>query len=130
MPEVQENLELEQEALELEVVDRGPDWLFVKIRPNEQQLDEVANRLWALLDKHFIYRLVLEMDEVEILSSQLIGQLIMLSKRILQHEGALRLCGLSSSCAEALHFCRLDQALPSFESREDAVRGCALPKPR
>jgi len=119
-----------KESLELEIVERGPDWLFVRFRPDLSRLDDVADRLLALLDKHFIYRLVLEMDEVEVLPSLLIGQLIMLHKRILHHDGALRLCGLSPSCAEALHFCRLDQALPSFECREDAVRGCSCGKPR
>ncbi|NOY29985.1 MAG: STAS domain-containing protein [Planctomycetes bacterium] len=119
-----------QEKSELEIVDRGPDWLFVKIRPEEHRLEDVAERLWALLEKHFIYRLVLEMDEVDFLPSLLMGQLVMLHKRVLQHDGALRLCGLSHSCAQALHFCRLDQALPNFETREDAVRGCTLAKPR
>ena len=114
----------------LEVVDRGPDWLFVRIHPDHQRLDDVADRLWSLLDRHFIYRLVLEMDEVEILSSRLMGQLVMLQKRVLQHEGALRLCGLSRRCADALHFCRLDQALPSFECREAAVRAGTMVRPR
>lgn len=123
MPELKDDLELE-------VVERGPDWLFVRLRPDSHRFDDVADRLMALLDKHFIYRLVLEMDEVEILPSMLIGQLIMLHKRLLHHDGALRLCGLSPSCAEALHFCRLDQALPSFACREDAVRGCSPKRPR
>lgn len=119
-----------QELSELDVVARGPDWLFVRIRPELLQVSGMADRLWALLEQHFIYRLVLEMDEVEIFSSQLMGQLVMLQKRVLQHDGALRLCGLSPQCAEALHLCRLDQALPNFQCREDAVLGSALVRPR
>ena len=119
-----------QEELELEVVDRGPDWLFVRLRPDEERLDELATRLWALLNKHFIYRLVLEMDEVDVLPSLMMGQLVMLQKRVLQHDGALRLCGLSSQCSEALHLCRLDRALPVFDCRADAVYGGASAKPR
>ena len=119
-----------QVAAELEVVDRGPDWLFVRLRPDAHHLDDVAERLWTLLEKHFIYRLVLEMDEVELLPSLLIGQLVMLQKRVLQHDGALRLCGLSPSCAGALHLCRLDKALPNFDCRADAVRGFTPTKPR
>ena len=119
-----------QEVQEIEVVDRGPDWLFVRIRPDEHRLDDLADRLWSLLSRHFIYRLVLEMDEVDFLPSQLMGQLVMLQKRVLQHGGALRLCGLTASCAQALHFCRLDQALPSFHCREDAVLGTPSTKPR
>ena len=119
-----------QEKTELELVGRGPGWLFVRIRPDVHRLDHLADQLWTLLNKHFIYRLVLEMDEVELLSSQLIGQLVMLQKRVMQHDGALRLCGLTAQCAAALHLCRLDQALPSFECREDAVHGFTLAKPR
>jgi anti-anti-sigma factor len=111
-------------------VERGPDWLFVRFRPDPEYLDQAAERLWALLNKHFVYRLVLEMDEVDFLPSVLMGQLVMLQKRVLQHDGALRLCGLTSSCAEALHFCRLDHTLAHFETRADAVRGSALAKPR
>ena len=110
---------------ELEVVDRGPDWLFVRLRPNDQQLDGIADRLWQLMNQQFVHRLVLEMNEVEFLPSLLMGQLVMLHKRILQQDGALRLCGLTEQCAEALHLCRLDQALPHFDCREDAVNGVA-----
>ena len=115
---------------ELEVVDRGPDWLFVRLRPDHDQLDGIADRLWKLLNQQFIHRLVLEMDEVDFLPSLLMGQLVMLHKRVLQHDGALRLCGLTPQCAEALHLCRLDQALPHFDCRADAVHGCAMAKPR
>jgi anti-anti-sigma factor len=115
---------------ELEIVDRGPDWLFVRLRPDYDRLDGVADRLWELLNQQFIHRLVLEMDEVEFLPSVLMGQLVMLHKRVLQHDGALRLCGLSPQCAEALHLCRLDRALPHFESRADAVHGTSMAKPR
>jgi len=115
--------------IEMEV-DRGPDWLFVRMRPTPGRWDELADRLWSLADQHFIYRLVLEMDDLEVFPSLLMGQLVMLHKRVLQHDGALRLCGLSPQCEEALHLCRLDQALPNFPTREDAVNGCQFAKPR
>ncbi|MEM8943556.1 MAG: STAS domain-containing protein [Planctomycetota bacterium] len=118
-----------QHRSELEVVDRGPDWLFVRLRPEYQQLDGIADRIWQLMNQQFVHRLVLEMDEVEFLPSQLMGQLVMLHKRVLQQDGALRLCGLTEQCAEALHLCRLDQALPHFDCREDAVNGVSM-RPR
>ena len=119
-----------QSRTECEVVDRGPDWLFVRLHPDLEDLDVVADQLWALMGQHFVYRLVLEMDEVEFLPSRLMGQLVMVQKRVLQQGGALRLCGLSYECRQALHFCRLDRALPCFASREDAVRGRSMNRPR
>jgi anti-anti-sigma factor len=70
------------------------------------------------------------MDQVEFLCSHLIGQLVMLQKRVLQHGGALRLCGLTPSCQEVLRLCRLITVLPVYESRSDAVMGRGLVKPR
>ncbi|WP_428306322.1 STAS domain-containing protein [Lacipirellula sp.] len=104
-------------------VSRGPDWLFLRLRPGKQEPAGMADKIWSLADRHFVYRLVLEMNDVSMIPSHLMGQLVMLQKRVLQREGALRLCGLSKECAEALRFCRLDQALPNFASLEDAVKG-------
>ncbi len=104
-------------------IDRGPDWLFLRLRPGKLGPDGVADMLWSLADQHFVYRLVLEMNDVEVLPSRLMGQLVVLQNRVLQRDGALRLCGLSDDCAETLHFCRLDQALPNYDCREDAVKG-------
>ena len=104
-------------------VDRGPDWLFVRLKPGTQEPGDMADKLWKLADRHFVYRMVLEMDQLDVFPSRLMGQLVTLQKRVLQRRGALRLCGLTDQCAEALHFCRLDQALPNYDSREAAVLG-------
>jgi anti-anti-sigma factor len=104
-------------------VDRGPDWLFVRLHPGSDDPRDMADKLWSLADRHFIYRLVLEMDQLETIPSRLMGQLVTLQKRVLQRQGALRLCGLTPECAQALHFCRLDQALPNYDCRESAVMG-------
>ncbi len=104
-------------------IDRGPDWLIVQLTPTDEPFDNLADRLWSLLNQHFVYRLVLEMDYVDFLPSQLMGQLVMLHKRVLKHGGALRLSGLSPQCIDAIHVCRLDQALPHFSTRSEAVHG-------
>ncbi|QEG36575.1 STAS domain-containing protein [Bythopirellula goksoeyrii] len=107
-------------------IDRGPDWLIVQLTPTDEPFDNLADRLWSLLDQHFVYRLVLEMDTIDFFPSQLMGQLVMLHKRVLKHGGALRLSGLSPECLEALHVCRLDQALPHFSTRCEAVHAGQL----
>jgi anti-anti-sigma factor len=107
-------------------VDRGPDWLLVRVRNlGSDAVDppRLADQLWSLLQQHFTYRLVLELDQLLVLNSHLIGQLIDLYKRIRQHEGVLRLCGLSPYNRRVLHTCCLEDRLPAYESRVDAVTG-------
>ena len=62
-------------------VDRGPDWLLVRVRRLQDDAStsaQFAERLWQLLEQHFTYRLMLELDQIVLLNSTLIGQLIQL----------------------------------------------------
>ena len=108
------------------VVERGPNWLFVKLRPNKNsraEVPQIAEKLWSIASRHFIYRLVLELDELADLPPGMIGQLVMLQQRLRQCGGALRICGLSSECEESLHGFALSRALQNHASRTEAVMG-------
>lgn len=114
-------------------VERGPDWLFVRVRnlAPEDPDASLAERLRRLLQQHFTYRLVLELNEVEVLDSLLIGQLIQLYRWIEQHDGVMRLCGLSARNRQVLHACRLDDRLLPYGDRQEAVMGRSFAaKPR
>ncbi|HEY2825982.1 MAG TPA: STAS domain-containing protein [Pirellulales bacterium] len=105
-------------------MERGPDWMFIRLRPaQENGTDDLslANKIWSVLEQSFTYRLVLELDCVEMLQSILIAQLVLVSKRIHSHGGLLRLCRLSPENQEVLHVCRLDGCLPNYDNRSDAV---------
>ena len=113
------------DGLELNV-DRGPNWLFVKLRSKEEAVPavpQIADKLWSISSRHFIYRLVLELEDLEEMPSGMMGQLVLLQSRLAQCGGALRICGLSPECEEALQSCQLDSALPNHASREAAVMG-------
>ena len=111
-------------------VQRGPDWLLVKVR----SLDEIATEpqladcIWEILQRHLTYRVVLELDQVLLLNSHLIGQLVQLYRRIREHEGVMRLCGLSPHNLEVLRTCRLEDRFLPYRDREEAVMGCCDPK--
>ena len=115
-------------------VQRGPDWLLVRVRnldPVESDATPLAEHLWCLLQQHFTYRLVLELDGVRVLNSYLIGQLIQLYRRIEDHDGVMRLFGLSPYNRQVLPVCRLDDRLPPYGDREEAVMGRPHPaRPR
>lgn len=107
-------------------VERGPDWLLVKLAgPADGAADwsSVADSLSSLSNQHFTYRLVLDCDEIGLLDSALMGQLLLLERRMRQQGGLLRLCGLSEASQQALHQCRLDGRLPHFATRTQAILG-------
>jgi len=110
---------------ELEV-DRGPDWLFIRPRcaahaPHDAL--EFSEQVWTLVEQSFTHRLVLELNDIELLTSHLIGQLVFLQKRLHSHDGILRICGLSAANQEVIELCRLGGFLPCYRDREAAVMG-------
>jgi anti-anti-sigma regulatory factor len=110
-------------------VDRGPDWVFVRLNQPDAATVEtppIAEAIWGLLEQSFVYRVVLELDKIQLLRSYMIGQLIMLSKRVHAQGGVLRICGLSSTNEEVLRCCQLAGQLPNYRDRSDAVM-CSRP---
>jgi anti-anti-sigma regulatory factor len=112
-------------------VERGPDWLLVRVRnlaSAESEATPLADRVWSLLQQHFTYRLVLELDDAGLLNSPLIGQLIQLYRRIEGRDGVMRVCSLSPHNRQVLHTCRLDERLLPYTDRREAVMGSADPR--
>jgi len=114
-------------------VERGPDWLLVRVEcsdPVELDAASFAEQVWSLLEQHFTYRLVLELDQVSMLTSRLIEELMVLRRRVEQHNGIMRVCGLSPYNCEVLHACRLEEQLPAYQDRREAVIGQMCRRPR
>jgi anti-anti-sigma factor len=112
-------------------VERGPDWLLVRVRKldaDRSGCPPVAEQIWHLMQQHFAHRLVLELDQVPVLCSKMISELIRLYRLIAEHDGVMRLCGLSPHNRDVLHQCRLDDRLPPYEDRQEAVLGAVLPR--
>jgi anti-anti-sigma regulatory factor len=112
-------------GLELEV-ERGPNWLFVKLHASrcaDEDVPHLADELWSIMSRHFIYRLVLELDEWSSLSEELMAQLMLVRHRVLEHGGSLRLCGLSPRCERAFKRSRLGDTTSIHPTRETAVMG-------
>ena len=107
-------------------LERGPECLFVRLRADEQHADTeppLAGQLWSALEEHMIYRLVLELDQIDLLHSYVIGQLLLLGRRLHAQGGMLRLCGLSAHNRLAIAALQLEDHLPTYNNRFDAVVG-------
>lgn len=114
-------------------LERGPDWLFVRLHGKEPfdglGLD-LADRVWKLLQQSFVHRVVLEMDDVPVLRSHLVAELVRLHKRVTTGGGVMRVCGLSASCYDVLRTTRLSNRFPPYRNRTEAVLGRMPHRPR
>ncbi|MEN6458604.1 MAG: STAS domain-containing protein [Thermoguttaceae bacterium] len=107
-------------------VQRGPDWLLVRIKefdPDQIGGPSLAARVCHLMEQHFTYRLVLELEQAPVLNSRLISQLLDLYRWVEERGGVMRVCGLSAHNREVLHACRLDEQLLPYRDRREAVMG-------
>jgi anti-anti-sigma factor len=105
-------------------VDRGPDWLMVRLHAPAHRGGDgagLADDLWSLLRGHLVRRMVLEMDDIDCMRSSLVGQLVSLQERVNQDGGVLRVCGLSDANRQVLRTCRLDSRFPNYHDRREAI---------
>jgi anti-anti-sigma regulatory factor len=114
-------------------VDRGPDWVFVKLQEDDSvstPQPPLAETLWEVLQRHFAHRLVVELDGVHLLRSYVLGQLLLLHKQIQGQGGIMRVCGLSEANERVLRSMRLEGRLPNYHDRTEAVLGHRPKQPR
>ncbi|HVX13150.1 MAG TPA: STAS domain-containing protein [Pirellulales bacterium] len=112
-------------------VERGPDWLFVRpAAPAEGDDGSLAESIWSVVKQHFVYRVVLECDHLDRVTSALVAQLVGLQRRLQKQGGTLRLSGLSDENQQVLKSCRLDSLFPQFRSRSHAVLAHRPVQPR
>ena len=114
-------------------VDRGPDWLFVRLSPERPSVPDnaaIAEPLWQLMQQHFAHRIVLELDDVLMMHSWLVGELIRLHKRVESQAGLMRLCGLSDINQQVLKSLSIADRFPQYDTREAAVMGNRPMQPR
>ncbi len=114
-------------------IDRGPGWLFVGLQGPESGDGgdvDLADGIGGLVDREFTNRLVLEMEDVPVLPSQVIGELIKLRTHLTESGGVMRIAGLSDSCYAGLQANGLADLFPQYRDRRHAVRGHRPSKPR
>jgi anti-sigma B factor antagonist len=87
------------------------------------ELEQIAQSLYRLVDEQDRRRIVLDFEKVQYLSSQAIGILLGMQKRLAAAKGGeLVLCGVGNRLLELLRITRLDKVLTIKPSQKEAVR--------
>jgi anti-anti-sigma factor len=86
-------------------------------------LSELGQKLYSLVDKEDRRQLILDFEKVEYISSQTIGIIISLHKKIaaLPH-GIMIMCGVGPRLMELMKITRLDRKITIKPDQEHAVK--------
>jgi anti-sigma B factor antagonist len=95
---------------------------------NQKDVERLKDDLLRMVDEQKRTQMILDFEPVQFISSQLIGTLLSLHKRIAAAKAAdpgaqLVLCGLRPQLVELLKITRLDRLLTIKPTRKDAVAG-------
>lgn len=93
---------------------------------NQNDVERLRGDLLRMVDDQKRTRMILDFEQVQFLSSQVIGMLLSLHKRIAAAKSAdpgaqLVLCGLRPELLELLKITRLDRLLTIKPTRKDTI---------
>lgn len=87
------------------------------------ELESIAQQLYRLVDEEDQRCVILDFERVQYLSSQAIGILLAMQKKLSALKGsALVLCGVGPRLMELLRITRLDRVLKIKPTQKEAVR--------
>jgi len=104
-------------------VERGPDWLFVRLEDAPAARSDglkLTEAVWDMIREHHASRVVLELDRVEAVDDQLLDAISEIGTRVRREGGLIRTCGLSQANRDRLEGAAAG-GVPHFGTRSEAV---------
>ena len=84
-------------------------------------LDAIGKQLCELIDRRGYRRMVLDLSNVQFLSSSALGIIVVLKHKLDYRNGRLTLCGVSENLRQVFRFAGLDRQLDFYPTREAAL---------
>ncbi len=89
---------------------------------DEANIQEIGDELTQLVTKDHRIKLLLNFENVEYLSSAALGKLISLHKRVREHNGQLKLCGIRPEIYEVFKITKLNLLFEIYDDEELALK--------
>lgn len=90
------------------------------------QIQQIADDLYYLVDEQDQKYLLLDFSSVKFLSSQTLGVMLKLHKKLTDRKGWLGICGLKQDLHKIFKLTRLDKFFNFYESEEEALRAVGI----
>lgn len=85
------------------------------------EVDAIGQELYPLVDEKAVRKLVLDFSSVRFLSSQMLGVLLSLQKKIASIKGRMVICGLRAELFKVFKIMKLEKILTFAESEAKAL---------
>ena len=86
------------------------------------QVQDIGEQLHRLIEEQDRRRLILDFHKVKILSSQMLGVLIGLLKRIRTGQGRIVICGMKADLHKVFKITNLDKLFSFYDTEGQALR--------
>ena len=86
------------------------------------QVQDIGEQLHRLIEEEDRQRLILDFHKVKILSSQMLGVLIGLLKRIRSDRGRVVICGMKAELHKVFKITNMDKLFSFYETEGHALR--------
>jgi anti-sigma B factor antagonist len=87
------------------------------------ELEQIASRLYQLVDEQDKRQIILDFEKVEYMASQAIGILLAMQKKLsAMKKSTLILCGVGARLMELLRITRLDRVLTLKPTQREAIK--------
>lgn len=91
------------------------------------QIQKIATALYDLVDKQAHRRMLLDFSGVMFISSQAIGVLLTLNKKIKAIKGEVALCGIKPDLMKVFKITRIDKLFKFFDNEKAALDAWETP---
>ena len=91
---------------------------------NQSEIDSVGQELYSIADKSACSQVIVDLKDVEFLSSAMIGVFIRFKMKLRKNDSELKLCNAKPELLEMLKLTKLDKVFDIYNSRRDALTAC------
>lgn len=91
---------------------------------NQSEIDSVGQELYSIADKSACSQVIVDLKDVEFLSSAMIGVFIRFKMKLRKNDSELKLCNAKPELLEMLKLTKLDKVFDLYNSRRDALTAC------
>jgi anti-sigma B factor antagonist len=89
---------------------------------DQRNINLIGTELQDLVEKQGAEKMLINMSNVQYLSSAVLGKLISLSKALRTRKGALKLCCIAPSIMEVFEITRLDKVFDIYSNESEAMQ--------